>query len=173
MNDPDQTIMFSSTPKSDGAYVQKSDGLDDVWTDDEFTTDEDRPTVERGAAFVSFAFIVAALKRSAWLWCATAVLGLIIGYALYAKFPPAYSATTTVLITNNPNGDVVDQSATDVALAESQAVAQLALKQLGLDQSVSSFIAAYTVTAPSNEVILFQVNGAVERRRHAASIGAG
>ena len=159
MNDPDQTMMFSSIPKSDGAYVQKSDGLDDVWTDDEFTTDEDRPTVERGAAFVSFAFIVAALKRSAWLWCATAVLGLLIGYALYAKFPPAYSATTTVLITNNPNGDVVDQSATDVALAESQAVAQLVLKQLGLDQSVSSFIAAYTVTAPSNEVILFQVNG--------------
>ena len=87
-------------------------------------TDEDRPTVERGAAFVSLAFIGAALKRSAWLWCATAVLGLIIGYGLYAKFPPAYSATTSVLITNNPNGDVADQSATDVALAESQAVAQ-------------------------------------------------
>ena len=158
MNDPDQTITFSSVQKNDGAFLQKSDGLDDAWTDDEFATDEDRPTVERGAAFVSLAFITAALKRSAWLWCATALFGLIIGYALYAKSPPADSATTSVLLINNPNADATGQSNTNVALAESQAVAQRALQDLGLHQSVSSFLAAYTVTAPSAQVLVFQIN---------------
>lgn len=158
MNDPDQTVMFSSSPNNGGAYVQKSDGLDDAWTDDDFNHDEDRPVVERGAAFVSLAFITAALKRSAWVWCATAVFGLLVGYALYLEFPPAYSATTSILISNSPNLDPTEQAATNVALAGSQAVAQRALKQLGLNQSVGSFIAATTVTDPSNQVIVFQTD---------------
>ncbi len=159
MNDPDQTITFSSIKNGDGSYIlRKSDGLDDAWTSDDFTADEDNPTVDRAAAFVSLAFIAAALKRSAWVWCATAVLGLLLGYAIYTKFPPAYSATTSVLVANNPNADSTQASATNVALATSQAVAGKAIQQLGLHQSVSSFIAAYTVTASSNQVLVFQVS---------------
>ena len=131
MNDPDQTITFSSIQKTDSSYPQKSDGLDDAWTEDEFTTDEENPTVDRAAAFVSLAFITAALKRSAWLLCATAIFGLIIGYALYAKFPPSYSAKTSVLLSGTTNADPTQQSNTNVALAQSQAVAQRALNQLG------------------------------------------
>ena len=51
--------------------------------------------------FTSLGFIGAALKRSAWLWCATAMLGVLIGYGLYDKYPPAYQATTSVLLTND------------------------------------------------------------------------
>ncbi len=159
MNDPDQTMTFSAVQKKDGVPLLKSGGLDDGWTDDEFSTDENQPTVERGAAFVSLAFINAALKRSAWVCCGVAVIGLFLGYAAYAKYPPAASATTSVLIANNPNLNPADQSATDMALAKSQGVAQAALKQLGLSQSVSSFLAAYTVTASSDEVLVFQVSG--------------
>jgi capsular polysaccharide biosynthesis protein len=160
VNDPDQTITFSSIQKTDSSYPQKSDGLDDAWTEDEVTTDEENPTVDRTAAFVSLAFITAALKRSAWFLCATAIFGLIIGYALYAKFPPSYSAKTSVLLSGTTNSDPTQQLNTNVALAQSQAVAQRALNQLGSQQSVSSFIAAYTVTAPSDQVLVFQVNAA-------------
>jgi len=152
-------MTFSAVQKKDGVPLLKSGGLDDGWTDDEFSTDENQPTVERGAAFVSLAFINAALKRSAWVCCGVAVIGLFLGYAAYAKYPPAASATTSVLIANNPNLNPADQSATDMALAKSQGVAQAALKQLGLSQSVSSFLAAYTVTASSDEVLVFQVSG--------------
>jgi capsular polysaccharide biosynthesis protein len=159
VNDPDPTITFSSIKNGDGSYLlRKGDGLDDTWTNDDFTADEDSPTVDRAAAFVSLAFIAAALKRSAWVWCATGVLGLLLGYALYAKFPPAYSATTSVLVANNPNADSTQESDTNVALATSQAVAGRAIQQLGLHQSVSSFIAAYTVTASSSQVLVFQVS---------------
>ncbi len=160
MSDPDQATTFSALQKKNGMLLPKGGGLGDAWTDDEFTTDENLPTVERGAAYVSLAFIGAALKRSAWACCAIALTGLILGYAVYAKYPPAISATTSVLVANNPNQDPTNQSATNVALAESQGVAQAALKQLGLTQSVTSFMAAFTVTASSSEILLFKVNGA-------------
>ena len=60
------------------------------------------------------------------------MFGLIIGYGLYAKFPPGYTAATSVLLTNNPNADSTEQADTNVALAQSQGVAQSALQQLGL-----------------------------------------
>ena len=108
------------------------------------------------AAFASVGFIVAALKRSAWIWCATAVLGLLIGYGLYVKFPPAYQATTSVLITNNPNLDPT-QIQTNASLAQSTAVAGRVVQQLGLHQSVSSFIASYTVTPVGEQVLVITV----------------
>ena len=167
MNDPDQTITFSSIQKSDGSYTFRKndssyrpngDGLSDAWTDNEFSTDDEQPTVDRAAAFVSMAFITAALKRSAWLLCVSAALGLIFGYALSVKFPASYSAKTSVLLAGNINADPTQQSDTNAALAQSQAVAQRVITQLGLHQSVGSFLAAYTVTAPSDQVLVFHVN---------------
>ena len=157
MTEPDHAITFSSIQGNDGPYRQKISGISDAWTDDEFSADdEQQPTVDRAAAFVSLAFITAALKRSAWLLCATAAFGLIIGYALYSRYPPSYSAKTSVLVGGANAGPA--QSDTDVALAGSQAVAQRVISTLGLDQSVGSFLAAYTVTAASDQVLVFQVN---------------
>jgi capsular polysaccharide biosynthesis protein len=150
-------MTFSSIQNNgSGTFVHKTGRLDDAWTDDEFTADAD-PAVDRATAFASLAFIAAALKRSAWLCCAVAFFALIIGYGMYVKFPPAYQATTSVLLTNNPNADSTAQSQNNVILAQSQAVAQRVLRQLGLNQSVRSFLAAYTVTAPSDQVLVFTV----------------
>ncbi len=162
MNDPDQMATFS---------IRESDGLSEgTWTDGEFTADDEQPRVDRVAAFASLGFIKAALKRSAWLWCATAVAGLLIGYGFYVKFPPAYEATTSVLVTNNPGEDPGDQIQTDLILAESQGVAGRVVQQLGLHQSISSFIASSTVTVPATtvDVLIFTVsapssNDAVQR----------
>ena len=77
------------------------------------------------------AFIKAALRRGARLWCLTAVIGLLIGSALYLKYPPAYHATASVLLANNQNQDPAVESQTDASLAQSQAVAARVVKQLG------------------------------------------
>ena len=47
---------------------------------------------------------------------------------------------------------------TNVSLAQSPAVAGLALKQLGLNESATTFLAGYTVTSQSSQVLLFTVN---------------
>ena len=120
--------------------------------------EEEDLAVDRSVTLTSLGFLRAALRRSAWLWCATAVLGIIIGYGLYAKFPPAYQATTSILVTNDPSQNPADAIATNVTLAASQAVAGQALQQLGLNESVNVFLAGYTVTDPSDQVLVFTAN---------------
>ena len=172
MNDPDQTITFSSIQKTDGSYPQKSDGLDDAWTEDEVTTDEENPTVDRAAAFVSLAFITAALKRSAWFLCATAIFGLIIGYALYAKFPPSYSAKTSVLLSGTTNSVPTQQLNTNVALAQSHshdwdlAAADLLVHEAGgALTSLTGATLTYNRPDPVHDVLV-----AAGRERHAALV---
>ena len=118
---------------------------------------EDRPPAGLPGGLISLAFITAALKRRAWLLCLMALLGLLVGSGLYVKYPPAYHASASVLLVDNPNQDAATQIQNDQAVAESQAVAALVVKQLGLPQTVASFQAASTVTIVTNNVLLFNV----------------
>jgi capsular polysaccharide biosynthesis protein len=118
---------------------------------------EDRPSVGLPGGLISLAFVTAALKRRAWLWCLTAVLGLLIGSGLYVKYPPAFHASAQVLLVDSPSQDPATQINNDQAMAQSQAVAALVVAQLGLRQTVGSFQAASTVELVSDNVLLFNV----------------
>jgi capsular polysaccharide biosynthesis protein len=149
VNDPDPIVTFS---------IPDRRGLSErTWADDANTAEPEYPVVDRTAAFASLGFIRAALKRGAWIWCATAVLGLLIGYGLYIKFPPAYQATTSVLLTNDPSLDAA-QIQTNANLVQSTAVAARVVNQLGLHQSVGSFIASSTVTPVGEQVLVITVS---------------
>ncbi len=67
-----------------------------------FSTDEDRSAADLASGLTSLGFIRAALRRSARLWCATAVVGLLAGFGVFMALPPAYQASTSVLLANNP-----------------------------------------------------------------------
>ena len=148
MNDPDRTITWS----------RGNDLLGRLWADDT-TEDEERSTAELTAGgLVNLGFLTAALRRKAWVWCLTAVAGLAIGTGLYAKFPPAYHATATVLIVySNPQGNPEAEVASEQSVAESRPVAARVVQQLNLPQSVSSFQAAYSVAAVTDSVLTFNV----------------
>lgn len=152
MNDPDQTVRFPIRGNDDPPQ--------EAWVDEELTAEHEQATADRVVTFTSLGFIGAALKRSAGLLCVAAVLGVLLGYGLYAKYPPAYQATTTVLLTNNPGEDPAEEILNDLALAQSQGVAGSVVHQLGLHQSVSSLLAAYTVTDPSDQVLVFTIGAA-------------
>lgn len=159
MNNPDPAAVFPAGESHD---------LPREPVTGEFAADYEAPAVDGNVAYTNLGFIAAALRRSAWLWCFTAVAGLIIGYGLYGKFPPSYQATTSVYLTNNSRQDPQGQVQTNVALAQSQAVAGRVVKQLGLHQSVPSFIAAYSVTYATDQVLTITVaapssNDAVRR----------
>lgn len=149
MNDSDQTVLWQ-------------DGMGDdlperFWVDDRLGGDEERTPGDVTAGLVSLGFVKAALRRSAWFWCATAVLGLLIGSALYVKYPVAYHATTSVLLSDSPGEDPAVQIQTDQNLAASQAVAGRVVQQLGLRQTIASLQAAYTVTIITDTVLTFNV----------------
>jgi capsular polysaccharide biosynthesis protein len=152
VNDPDQTMTWSVI------------GAEEVAPERPWPYDDLPPAEERGneidtmARFVSLAFIRQALKRRAWLWCATAVVGLIVGTGLFVKFPPAYQASTEVIVNDGPDVDTSVAIQTDAALAQSRPVAAKVVQQLGLSQSVSSFLAAYSVTPLTPQMLQITVN---------------
>jgi capsular polysaccharide biosynthesis protein len=160
VNDPESTFISSNG---------LGNGLSEpLWGYDELSALEDQPAAGLPGGLISLAFITAALKRSAWLWCLTAVLGLLIGSGLYLKYPPAYHATASVLLVDNPNQDPAIQIQNDQATAQSQAVAALVVQQLGLRQTVASLQAASMVTLVTDNVLEFNVgapsaNDAVQR----------
>lgn len=146
MTDRDQTIMPSlnggtSLPEPPGVY-------------------DDFPTLEDGSAnfasgLVSLGFIKAAIRRSAWFWCVTAVVGFLLGFGVYVTSPHSYQASTSLLLTYGPYENINTAAADNQAIAQSRAVAGLAVRKLGLQQSASSFLTTYTVTVSTNRVLLF------------------
>jgi capsular polysaccharide biosynthesis protein len=144
VNDPDQMTWG----------IGKGDDLPEgLWAYDGLSGADDSPAVNVASGFTSLGFIKAALRRRAWLCCLLGIVGLLIGSALYKEFPPAYQASTSVLIVDNPNQDPMTAIQTDISLAQSRTVAGRVVQQLGLNQTVSSLLAAYTVTAVTNQVL--------------------
>jgi capsular polysaccharide biosynthesis protein len=104
---------------------------------------------------ISLRFIGAALRRRAWVWCAAALTGMLIGLGLLTVVPPSYQASASVLLVNDPNDDPGHASQTSLILAQTYAVAQGALQRLGLRQGVTSFKASYTVTVVPDRILVF------------------
>ncbi len=146
MNDPDQMITW---PRGDEL-------LGGLWADDT-RVGEERSAGDLTGGLVNLGFFTATLRRKAWVWCLTGVLGLMIGAGLYVKDPPAYHATATVLLVYNPDEDPTVQVATEASLAQSQAVAGRVVQQLKLRQSVASLQAAYSVTTVTDNVLTINV----------------
>lgn len=149
MNDPYGSIMWP-----DGA----GDDLPDrIWTHGDFSPVQEFPVVELTASYTSGAFIKAALRRRVRFWCAIAFVGLLIGFGVYVEFPPAYKATATLVLTNAPNENAATAMKTEATLAASFPVAKQVVHQLGLQQSVASFMAASTVTVTTDQVLTVTV----------------
>jgi capsular polysaccharide biosynthesis protein len=134
-------------------YGAGDDLPDSIWTHGDFTPVQEFPVVELTGGYTSGAFIKAALRRRIRLWCATAFVGVLIGLGLYVKFPPAYHATATLLLTNSPSESSATAMETEATLAQSVPVAEGVVHQLKLQQSVASFMAASVVTVTTDQVL--------------------
>jgi capsular polysaccharide biosynthesis protein len=153
VSDPDQTVTFPVV-----ASESTADLPEPQWNYDDFAAGEDRPISEFSAGLASLPFIRAALRRSAWLWSAIAMTGMLLGFGIFTALPPSYSAATSLLVTNDPNEDPISAMLTDQTIAQSREVAQIAMRRLGLQQSIDSFVAATTVTVVTNRVLRISVS---------------
>jgi capsular polysaccharide biosynthesis protein len=127
------------------------DGRTRLWLDDDASAVEDRPA-DSAANLVSMRFFTAALRRSAWFWRVTAVAGLLVGSGLYVQ-ARSYQASTTLLLTVGAEAQPGTAILDNQAIAQSNAVAALALHKLGLQESVGSFLGSYTATPLSDRVL--------------------
>jgi capsular polysaccharide biosynthesis protein len=108
---------------------------------------------------VSVGFLGSALRRRASLWCVLAIVGLIIGCGYSVAKPPKYTATTTVLLVDKPQEDPTTGILTDIALADSTPVAAAVVRQLGLHQTASSFLATYSVAQVTTQILSITASG--------------
>jgi capsular polysaccharide biosynthesis protein len=146
-------------PETPGLYASQHDDLPDrLWAFDDLDEVTDAPAADVTGGLVSLGFIGAALRRGKRLWVTTAVVGLVIGLGLVVKSPPAFPASTTVLLANNPAQYSPFAALDDQAIIQSRAVADAALRRLGLPESgATNFMANYTATVITGRVLLITV----------------
>jgi capsular polysaccharide biosynthesis protein len=148
VNDPDQLLAWLR----DHAPQERLSADDDV-----SVRGEDGPAADLTGGLVNLGFFTAALRRRAWVWTLTALVGLMLGSALLVKFPPAYHATASVLLVDSTSQNPAVEVLTDTSLAQSEPVAAHVVRVLKLPQTVASFQTNYTVAAVTNTVLTFNV----------------
>jgi capsular polysaccharide biosynthesis protein len=149
VSDSDQPV---SWPPALGSGVS-----DSFWVNDEPMSAGGRAVSDERAGFASLAFLKAALRRRYKTWCALAMLGLLVGAAMYVKFPQAYQADVSVFLKDGAGQDPAQQVLTDAAVAQSDEVATMALQKLGLQGDAASLLGSYTVSDVTNQVLMFTV----------------
>ena len=113
---------------------------------------------------ISAATLKAAIRRCAMFCFIMAVVGLVLGGALYEKFPAPYQASTSVLLTDGPYENGLSSAGDDQAFAQTRTVAVAAMHELGLSGNVNSFLSKYEVTVESQRVLLVTFNAASEQQ---------
>ena len=148
MTDKDQRGIFSLN--GNNGLPERLEAFDD------FSALEDRPAA-LASGLVSLGFIKAAIRRTALFWCLLAVVGLVVGIAVSKKYPAAYKASTSVLITYGPNENPTSAVLDNQAIAQSRTVAELALRKLGLQESLGTFAPTITAAVVTDRVLLITV----------------
>jgi capsular polysaccharide biosynthesis protein len=82
-----------------------------------------------------------------------AAVGLLLGVGAYVARPHQYQASASLLLTLSPYEDSQTALANNQAIATTPAVAGLAVHELGLQQSGSSFLSTYAVTSITDRLL--------------------
>jgi capsular polysaccharide biosynthesis protein len=135
-----------------------SDERDRLGVYDDFAADENRPG-DFVPGLVNLGFIKAAVRRSVLFVSLMAAVGLVGGLGVYVKYPHSYQATAQVLLTISPYEDTLTAVANNQAMAATSPVATIALKKLGLKESVSNFLSSYTVSSSTARVLTVTGSG--------------
>jgi hypothetical protein len=77
---------------------------DGGWVDEDFVSEEEGAPPELAWG----PFLGAALRRRWWVWCLTAVAGLVLGLGFTVVVPSAPQGSVTVLAAHNPNENPAD-----------------------------------------------------------------
>lgn len=151
MNDPEHVVDWSRGISDDlqehlAAYEDSADFVE-------------RPAGDPATPLVSLGFLMAAVRRRTRLWLTLAVVGLILGGGYFASKPPAYSASTTVLLVDNSSQNPADEVLTDIVMAQSVPVATAVVRQLGYEQTPASFLSDYSVAMVTPQLLTITAKG--------------
>lgn len=136
--------------------------LSDSREADDYAARDEQFGAERYPGLISLSFVRSAIKRSAKVWLALAVVGLLAGVGLYVARPVGNEATISLLMAPPPSatpGWISD----DQAVAREPVVAGIALRNLGLREDPASFVSDYTVVASTDRILVLTVKATSAR----------
>lgn len=96
-----------------------------------------------GSELVNLRFLGAAIGRGKRIWLTLAVIGLLIGCGLFATAHSSYSASVSILLSEDPQGEIGGIS-TEALLARNPTVAASAIRELGLSMTPQAFLGTYS-----------------------------
>jgi capsular polysaccharide biosynthesis protein len=145
-----------------------------LWVHDDLAASSEYPPAEVTGGLASLKFLTTAIRRRARLWCTTAAIGLLACCAYYVISPPSFQASTSLLLQLGPYENVTTVQNDDQAMAQTRAVAALALQKLGLKEDPGTFLGSYTVVPVTERVLKITVTApssalAVQRANAVAS----
>jgi capsular polysaccharide biosynthesis protein len=131
------------------------------------------PAPDFAAGLTSVPFLLSALRQRMRLWLAIGVGGVLFGLGMFVVAPPAYEATTQLILTHAQGEDPVAAMGTDQAMAQSRAVASRVQARLGLPISTAAFMTTYSVDVATNQVLRITVraSSASSAVRRAEALG--
>jgi capsular polysaccharide biosynthesis protein len=151
---PDEPRAVPSTPAP--APSPATDVPDADWADDDLTgAGSGRGQFASGlaAGLAAVPYLRAAIRRRLGLVCVFALVGLLLGVGYFKARPPAAKAEIEVYVTQAPGVEPQDAVLTDVALLQTRSLAALALKQLGLSETVTKFMGSFTAVSLTDKVL--------------------
>ena len=115
------------------------------------------PSSAAGDPLVRVYTLVAALRRRWRVWCATALVAMVLGGLFFIAKPPVWTATTEILVRRpaTTQADPARQMETDVKTAESDAVLKGATARLPRGTLID-----YSVESLSNDILRVTARGA-------------
>lgn len=119
---------------------------------------EPQPSRRYTGGFVSVHFVLKAIARRKRVWITMALVGLLVGMSLHVVIPRKFAAQTELLLFHNPSDDPTRDMATDVALLQSEAVAQQVITHLHLNTTPEKLTGQYSGVATTDEILEITVN---------------
>ena len=112
------------------------------------------------AALVSIHYLRNAIRRRWPRFALPAVLGLLLAGAFLAVNPTMPTASTTLMVTHDPNADPNSANATDISLLTTRTVAERTISALGLSMTPQQLLGTVTpVSTGSAEVLQLTMTG--------------
>jgi capsular polysaccharide biosynthesis protein len=154
-------------------FMYDGDQLPELLGEDGYTYIDDG-SADLATGVTSLRFIRAVLRRTRRVWGAVALVGFAAGIGIAVTLPVTYQASTSLLLTpmsapaEASGGPILNEQ----ALAQSRPVAELAVRQLGLQQSVTKFLTTYTATAATDRVLVItaKANSSAEALARARAV---
>jgi capsular polysaccharide biosynthesis protein len=119
---------------------------------------EPQPVRRELGQFVSLHYVAKSISRRRWIWISAAIVGLLVGMSLHVVVPRKFQAESSLYMFHNPADDPTRDMATDVALLESNAVAQRVVNVLKLGIPAEKFATQYSGNAVTDNILQITVS---------------